>query len=165
MTSGPISSTSTVAARFGPPCASPTRTARSINHPGSTLVLSNATGIANTGINRTNAGRLVNLGTLRTLASANSDDPAIRLEDVRMRNDGRVEVATGKLKIAHLDNEGAVEMAAGTKLFLPARLRGGVSSRIIGDGDIEFGEYIAGRRPVVFPRTRRSVGTSISAET
>jgi hypothetical protein len=122
-----------------------------INHPGSTLILSNTAGVASTGISRTNAGRLVNLGTMRTLAGATSNDPAIRLEEVRMRNDGRVEVATGKLKIAHLDNEGVVEMAAGTKLFLPARLRAGVSSRIIGDGDIEFGEYIAGRRPVVFP--------------
>ncbi|MCC6233065.1 MAG: hypothetical protein IT580_10505 [Verrucomicrobiales bacterium] len=122
-----------------------------VNHPGSTLVLSNTTSIINTGVSSTNAGRLVNLGTLRTLARPELSDPPIRLEDVRLRNDGRIEVATGKLKISHLDNEGVVEVSAGTKLFLPTRLRGGVSSRLIGDGDVEFGEYIGGRRPVVVP--------------
>ena len=116
-----------------------------VNHPGSLLVLSNGTGVANTGIHWSNAGRIVNLGTLRALGAAET----IRLEDVRVRNDGRLEVATGLLKMNSLDNEGVIDIGAGAKLLLPLRTRGGVSSRLAGAGAIEFGEYNSSTRRVV----------------
>ncbi|MBL9135599.1 MAG: Ig-like domain-containing protein [Verrucomicrobiales bacterium] len=120
-----------------------------VNHPGSSLVWSNNANVGFTGIGPTNRGRLVNLGTLRMLAAPGVDAPPIRLEEVRLRNDGRLEAATGKLRIAYFDNEGEINVAAGAKILLPSRFHSGVSSRLTGDGDIEFGEYIAGRRPVV----------------
>lgn len=122
-----------------------------INHPGSTLVLSNNANVGFTGVGPTNRGRLVNLGTLRALAAPDLADPPIRLDEVRVRNDGRLEAATGKLRIVYFDNEGEVNVAAGAKVFLPSRFHSGISSRLTGDGDFEFGEYIAGRRPVVTP--------------
>lgn len=119
-----------------------------VNHPGSTLVLSNNLAIANTGINYSNAGRIVNLGTLRVDGATGAFAPPIRLEDVRLRNEGRVELASGALKVNSLENEGEINVVAGGKLVLPLRTRGGVSSRITGEGSVEFGEFDASRRRV-----------------
>ncbi|MBL9126706.1 MAG: Ig-like domain-containing protein, partial [Verrucomicrobiales bacterium] len=121
-----------------------------VNHPGSTLVLSNTARIAYTGLDVANAGRLVNLGTLRALGGDGIRTPVMPLDGARVRNDGRFEVATGGVKIQHLDNEGLIDVAAGSKLFLPSRARGGVSSRFTGEGDIELGEYDTVRRRVVW---------------
>ncbi len=114
-----------------------------VNHSGSTFVLSNATVVANTGIPWNNAGRIVNLGTLRSLGAD------VRLEDVRVRNDGRLEVAAGALKMNSVDNGGVIDVVAGAKLLLPLRTRGGVSSHLAGTGTVEFGEYNSSTRRVV----------------
>ncbi|MEN9676398.1 MAG: hypothetical protein RIS76_2294 [Verrucomicrobiota bacterium] len=116
-----------------------------LNHPGSLLVVSNGAAIAESGISWTNSGRIINLGTLRALGAAET----IRLEDVRVRNDGRLEVATGRLKMNSLDNEGVLDISAGAQLALPLRARGGVSSRITGLGTIEFGEFNSSTRRVI----------------
>ena len=108
-----------------------------INHPGSTLVLSNGTWTGNSGIIASNAGSIINLGTMRSVA----DDGF--LVDVRLRNDGRLEVMRGNLIAVSLENEGVIDVVAGAKLVLGPRAPGGVSSKITGAGAVEFSSATA----------------------
>ncbi len=119
-----------------------------VNHPGSTLVLSNGTSVVNSGINWADAGRIVNLGTLRS-APTGVSQPVIRLEDVRVRNDGLIEVASGGLTLSSLENEGVIDIAADARLVLLEQVQGGFSARITGTGSVEFGQYDTSSRRIV----------------
>ncbi len=112
-----------------------------VNHVGSTFVLTNFAGF--TGLNGA-GGRIVNLGTLRSVATT----AVVPFDDVLLRNDGRFEIRSGTTLVENLDNEGVVEIAAGAKLHLPTRLRAGVSSRFTGTGSVEFGAFDTSRRRV-----------------
>jgi hypothetical protein len=114
-----------------------------VNHAGSTLVVTNGAGFY--GPSGLAGGRLVNLGTLRSVASNN----IVAFEDMLLRNDGRLQVAGGTIKIENFENEGTTEIAAGAKLHVPARIRAGATSRFSGEGAVEFGEYNASSRRVV----------------
>lgn len=113
-----------------------------VNHPGSTLVLSNQAGLYGSG---GVGGRLVNLGTVRSIATAATTE----FDDVLLRNDGRLEIASGTTRVENLENEGVVEIAPGAMLMLAARARAGVSSSFTGAGTLEFGEFNASTRRVV----------------
>jgi hypothetical protein len=112
-----------------------------VNHVGSTFVLTNFAGF--TGFNGA-GGRIVNLGTLRSVATT----AVVPFDDVLLRNDGRLEIGSGTTRVGNLENEGVVEIADGAKLHLPTRLRGSASSRITGTGSVEFGAFDTNRRQV-----------------
>lgn len=118
-----------------------------INHPGSVMSLSNLT-VALSGTSWNNAGRFINLGVVQALGGAGLS-PDIRLEDVRARNDGRIEVLRGGLNFNSLENEGVIDIAPDARLHLALRARGGVSSRLTGLGIVEFGEVNPTTRAVI----------------
>jgi hypothetical protein len=99
--------------------------------------LSNGTYAGNFGIVASNAGQIINLGTMRSVAKEG------RLEDVRLRNDGRLEIPLGLLTTRSVENEGVIDVAAGAKLVLTQRAQGGVSSAITGAGVVEFSSATA----------------------
>ncbi|MBL9136647.1 MAG: hypothetical protein JNK85_12295 [Verrucomicrobiales bacterium] len=114
-----------------------------VNHAGSTLLVTNGAGFY--GPSGLAGGRLVNLGTLRSVASKD----VVAFEDMLLRNDGRLEVTGGTVKVENLENEGTTDVAAGAKLHLPARIRAGATSRFSGEGAVELGEYNTSSRRVV----------------
>jgi hypothetical protein len=112
-----------------------------VNHANSTFILTNLAGFnGSDGV----GGRIVNLGTLRSVAST----AVVPFDDVLLRNDGRLEISSGTTRVGNLENEGVVEVANGAKLHLPTRLRAGASSRITGAGSVEFGAFDTSRRRV-----------------
>lgn len=113
-----------------------------VNHPGSVFELQGGM-VANTGIAPENWGRLVNLGTLRNTGELG------RLEDIRVRNDGRIEVSTGRLVFTDLEHEGVLDLATDSQLALLKRFRAGVSSSLTGTGAVELGAYDEFRRRVI----------------
>lgn len=113
-----------------------------VNHPGSVFEIQGGM-VANTGVAPENWGRLVNLGTLRNTRELG------RLEDIRVRNDGRIEVATGRFILTDLEHEGEIDLAANTALVLRSRVRAGASSTLTGSGALELGVYDSIRRNIV----------------
>ena len=121
-----------------------------VNHPGSVLEMLAGTTVqpigsdpaANTG------GRILNLGTMRTLGEGNQS--LIRLEGVRIRNDGELTVPQGGLLSVNLENNGVITVAEGARMVFAHRARSGVTSRLLGAGTVEFGEYNTSSRRVVY---------------
>ncbi|MBL9139847.1 MAG: Ig-like domain-containing protein [Verrucomicrobiales bacterium] len=108
-----------------------------VNQPASLLVISN-TFVTSGNTTLTNpVGSLVNLGTLRRSGGTN----LVRLEGARLRNDGRFEVQEGGVLVQFLENEGTIHLAPEARLVVSGRARGGVTSRILGTGGLEFGEW------------------------
>ncbi len=113
-----------------------------LNHPGSTLVLSNQSGFyGSQGV----GGRFINLGTVQTVSGSGT----VAFDDILLRNDGRLELVTGTTRVENLENEGTTEVAAGSKLMLSARTRAGISSSFTGAGTLEFGEFDPNSRRVI----------------
>jgi hypothetical protein len=121
-----------------------------VNHPESLLEFEQGATIQPLGQDPAalGAGLILNLGTLRTLGT--STDLPMRLEGVRFRNEGRLEVPQGGLLLVNLEQHGQLEVAEGARLILAHRLRGGTSSRITGSGTVEFGEYNTSARRVIY---------------
>ncbi len=107
-----------------------------VNQPGSVLTLSSGVSVQDLGTGPTNAGRLVNLGTIRNVGEPTE---TTYLEGVRVRNSGRLEIVDGKLAVRDIENEGTIDISANAKLLLVQRARDGISSRITGAGSVEFG--------------------------
>jgi hypothetical protein len=114
-----------------------------VNHPGSTLVLANGGSLRSATVG-TPGGRIVNLGTLRSTGSSGIQE----IDGAVLRNDGLTEAASGTLRLFNVENEGTLQVADGARLMLPSRVRVGVSSRVTGDGQVEFGEFDTARRRV-----------------
>ncbi|MBX3744395.1 MAG: Ig-like domain-containing protein [Verrucomicrobiae bacterium] len=121
-----------------------------VNHPGSLLEFDHGATVQPLGQDPAalGAGRILNLGTLRTLGT--STNLPMRLEGVRFRNEGRMEVPTGGLLMVNLEHHGELEVGDEARLILAHRLRGGASSRITGAGTLEFGEYNTSTRRVIY---------------
>lgn len=121
-----------------------------INHPGSLLEFEQGATIQPPGQDPAalGAGRILNLGTLRTLG--NSTNLPLRLEGVRFHNEGRFEVPGGGLFLVNLEHQGDLALGPESRLVLAHRFRGGTSSRVTGAGALEFGEYNSSTRRVVY---------------
>jgi hypothetical protein len=122
-----------------------------VNHPGSLLEFEQGATIQPLGQDPAalGAGRILNLGTLRTLG--NSTNLPMRLEGVRLVNEGRLEVPQGGWLTVNLEHQGDLELGPESRLILAHRFRGGTSSRLTGAGTLEFGEYNTSARRVVYP--------------
>lgn len=115
-----------------------------VNRPGSSLVITSAGSLVRSSTG-TPVGRLVNLGVLRSIGTTGIQ----QIDGPLLRNEGLTEAASGTLRIFRVENEGTLHIAGGARLMLPSRTRGGASSRMTGDGDVEFGEYDSARRRVL----------------
>jgi len=111
-----------------------------VNHPGSSLVLSNFARIDSGGLITSNAGSFVNLGVLRSVGEQMAFDV------VRLRNDGQIQVPTGLFTTDNLENQGVIDVSIGARLSLIRRIRSGIGSSIEGGGTVEFGAIAQGRR-------------------
>jgi hypothetical protein len=121
-----------------------------VNHPGSRLDLITGTTVQPIGSDpaANSGGRILNLGTMRSLGEGAAS--LLRLEGVRLRNDGDLSVPQGGLLTVNLENNGWIDVAEGSRMVFAHRSRSGVSSRLTGAGTIEFGEYNTSSRRVVY---------------